>query len=191
MMWRDPRYWRDRKPQEIKIHELVEERRQADPDACRHLIRSRGSRVFMSQRRYRVYLDYYETDLYSALKRHVENRDYESLPEPVIWYMVKAHSSACMVLQQGISEEDCDPITHLDIQLTNVFLGLKRKREDSEGEKTKDKRAKTALSEEDWSEADWQVRMDIAIVPHTLTSCIGFTNDTSARRFRSSVLQFR
>ncbi|KAF2845639.1 hypothetical protein T440DRAFT_522522 [Plenodomus tracheiphilus IPT5] len=33
--WRDPQQWRDRRPREIRIHEIVEERRRAQPKICR------------------------------------------------------------------------------------------------------------------------------------------------------------
>ena len=55
--WRDPMIWRDRLPQEIRIHQLVEERRAADPAMCRHLIHMRAYRLLMRQRKYRLYLD--------------------------------------------------------------------------------------------------------------------------------------
>jgi hypothetical protein len=143
----------------------------------------------MSQRRYRIYLDFYEDNLYHVLTRHT-NDGYDYLPEPVIWYMVKVLSSACIVLQHGTSLEAWKPITHLDMQLPNVFLGLKRKRGESEGENTKNKRVKTG-PRKDWSEADWQVRNGYYHdTTHALTNRIGFTNDTSARRFRFSIIQF-
>lgn len=56
--WRDPQQWRNRRPREIRIHELVEKRREAQPAMCRNLVIYRGSRMLMRQRRYRLYTEY-------------------------------------------------------------------------------------------------------------------------------------
>ncbi|EUC51132.1 hypothetical protein COCMIDRAFT_21516 [Bipolaris oryzae ATCC 44560] len=71
--WRDPINWRDQLPKEIRIHQLV------DSDRARNraygsfdhdtLIEHYGYRLMLRQRKYRIYLAYYEGgDLHSALK---------------------------------------------------------------------------------------------------------------------------
>jgi hypothetical protein len=205
---RDPKNWRNRLPREIQNHRLVEERRFIEPEACRYLIRSRGDRLFISQRRYRIYLDHYEADLYHSLRKHIDNPSTHTLPEKVIWHMVKALASACLVLQQGTitgeAPEAWKPITHLDLQLGNIFLELRKpnlkrklKESDDDGEHEAgardNKRAKAASSEEEWTEEDWQVGNRFCyseiIDIHALTIPIGFHNDTSGSRLRFSVLQ--
>ncbi|KAF2818653.1 kinase-like protein [Ophiobolus disseminans] len=134
--WRDPRMWRDRTPQEIRIHELVEDRRIADPDMCHHLVHMRNSRLFMRRRKYRIYLDFYPGgSLDDAISYHDENwgrpkariNETRYLPEAYIWYVIKALVEACLVLRKGTTNaqpiEGWKPITHLDLQLPNVLLG--------------------------------------------------------------------
>jgi hypothetical protein len=192
-MWRDPRNWRNRLPREIQSHRLVEERRQANLDACRHLVRSRGHRLFMRKRRYRLYLDHYQGDLWHALTTHHTRKVMEGqLPEALIWYILRALSSACLILQYStVAEEPIQgwkPITHLDIFLPNIFLGLdKRKVRETDKENNEDdhtpalprkkqkmlpsKAKKLPITQSDngspdndaaedvqWSQADWDVR---------------------------------
>lgn len=46
---------------------------------------------------------------------------------PYIWYVIKALAGACLVLRNGTIDGEAvtgwRSITHLDLQLTNVFLG--------------------------------------------------------------------
>jgi len=63
--WRDPQQWRNRRPREVRIHELVEERRKAEPAMCRNLVIYRGSRIMMRQRRYRLYTEYCEGGVFT------------------------------------------------------------------------------------------------------------------------------
>ena len=155
--WRDPANWRDRLPREIRIHQLVEERRVVNPEMCRHLIHFLGYRLHMEQRRYRLYLEFCSSgNLYHAMSRHHQRwaapvsaaaaataaapapasapaRTF--LPEGYLWYVIKALASACLVLQRGVVEgdtvEDWRPITHLDLQTNNIFLHFKQ--QDEEG----------------------------------------------------------
>lgn len=176
--WRDPKNWRNRVPREIRIHQLVEERRKVEPEMCRYLVRYLGHRLLMRQRRYRTYLEYYEAgNLYNAMSNHYDDITSQRLPEAFIWYMVKALATACLVLQTGTTADGpvkgWKPITHLDLVLGNVFLGLKKRKRDDESEETgkakgvagpRGKRSKPVSKEdeeeEDWSNTDWQVRYE-------------------------------
>jgi hypothetical protein len=96
--------------------------------------------IFMRQRRYRIYLGYYDgSNLHSAMTHHFNQQTDPPPPEMIVWYIAKALASACLVLQQGITADEASaawkPITHLDIHLGNKFLDFnKRKREDSDSE---------------------------------------------------------
>lgn len=137
--WRDPKNWRDRLPREIRIHQLVEERRSVEPDSCRHLVCSCGHRLWMQSRRYRLYLDFYSGgDMRSAMKNYAENwtkneddsefNEEEYLSEGLIWYTIRPLATACSLLHKGsLSDGELygwRPITHLDLQLPNVVLGI-------------------------------------------------------------------
>jgi hypothetical protein len=133
---RDPKHWRNRLPREIRIHQIVEERRAEDADMCRHLVRFLGHRLLMRQARYRVYLERYEAgDLHHAMVDHFGETAAGTLPVQFIWYMVKALATACLVFENGTIDETpvegWKPIRHLDLVLGNVFLGLKRQNWDS------------------------------------------------------------
>ncbi|EUC33094.1 hypothetical protein COCCADRAFT_37035 [Bipolaris zeicola 26-R-13] len=66
--WRDPLNWRDQIPREIRIHQLVDNNRANDVYGHGTIIEHYGYRLMMRQRRYRIYLAYYEGgNLYSAL----------------------------------------------------------------------------------------------------------------------------
>jgi hypothetical protein len=176
--WRDPKNWRNRVLREIRIHQLVEERRKVEPDMCRYLVRYLGHRLLMRQRRYRTYLEHHEAgNLYNAMSDHYDDITSQRLPEAFIWYMVKALATACLVLQTGTTADEpvkaWKPITHLDLVLGNVFLGLKKRKRDGESETTgkakgvarpRGMRSKTASDkdeeEEDRSNTDWQVRYE-------------------------------
>lgn len=142
--WRDPKNWHDRLPREIRIHQLVEERRSVEPDSCRHLVRSRGHRLWMRSRRYRLYLDFYPGgDLRRAMKNYAENwtkeeedsefNREEDLSEGFIWYTIKSLATACLLLHRGtLSDNELfgwKPITHLDLQLPNVLLDISNPKE--------------------------------------------------------------
>jgi hypothetical protein len=72
--WRDPRNWRDRLPREVKIHQLVEERRAVRPAMLRHIVRYRAHRLMMRKRKYRLFLDFHAGgDLYKAMEDHHDN----------------------------------------------------------------------------------------------------------------------
>jgi hypothetical protein len=148
---------------------------------CRYLIYCRGHRLYMAQKRYRLYLDYYNAgDLWAPVHRQSET-EAEVIPEAFIWYMLRALASACLVLQCGTTADEpllnWKPITHLDIVLTNVFTRtIKRERDDESDEPSESaaepglpiKRRKKLPSmhsnddEEEggrteWSTADWDV----------------------------------
>jgi hypothetical protein len=162
-LWRDPQNWRNRLPREIWIHQLVEERRSDEP-GCEFLVRSHGYRVFMEQTRYRIYLDYYDaSDLSCAMVQHFQRQTDQDLPEEFIWYMAKALTSACIILQRGTMSDEAleswKPITHLDLKMPNILLAFKkRKREDGEDEELRGKRLNTASDTEIWTDTNWQVR---------------------------------
>jgi hypothetical protein len=137
--WRDPKEWRDQVPREIRIHQLIEERRADNRNMCHHLVHMRAHRLFMAQRRYRLYLDLYTGGaLEEAMGSYNENgengengkNDFpvpnKILPEAYIWYVIKALAEACTVLRKGTTDEAAiegwKPITHLDLQLVNVLL---------------------------------------------------------------------
>jgi hypothetical protein len=134
--WRDPKNWRDRLPHEIRIHELLEERRAVDPTMCHYIIRCRAHRLWMTSRRYRLYLDYHAGgDLNGAMKRCADNWKVRRpadesvfLPEGFVWYVIKALATACLVLQDGTTSDvpvdGWRPITHLDLHLPNVLLDV-------------------------------------------------------------------
>jgi hypothetical protein len=165
--WRDPMHWRSRVPREIRCHQLVEQRRAAEPDMCRFLIRFLGYRLMMTQMRYRIYLEHCEAgDLFHAMSDHDQERTAEFLPEAFIWYMMKALATACLVLRHGtIADEPVEewrPITHLDITPGNVLLGLKKRKRDgraddvSQGPVPEGPFSKR-LKDEKWASEDWQV----------------------------------
>jgi hypothetical protein len=128
----------------------------------------------MTQRRYRIYLEYYDaSNLYNAMTHHFHDQTDIPLTEKFIWYIAKALASACLVLQQGTTSDEAleawKPITHLDMHMGNIFLDFqKRKRGDSESKdgevgdyesgEGRDKKQKTATNTEQWTNADWQVR---------------------------------
>jgi len=134
--WRDPKNWRDRLPQEIRIHQLLEERRAVDPVMCRHIIRCRAHRLWMEHRRYRLYLDYHSGgDMNGAMTFHAKNWEDGKptdedifVPKGFIWYTIKALATACLVLREGTVDgttvDGWRPITHLDLQLPNVLLDV-------------------------------------------------------------------
>ncbi|KAH7068388.1 hypothetical protein BKA63DRAFT_581862 [Paraphoma chrysanthemicola] len=134
--WRDPKIWRGRVPQEIRCHQLIEQRREAEPEACRYLLRFLGYRLMMVQMRYRIYLEHYEVgDLYHAMSDYDKKCTAEFLPEVFIWYVMKALAMACLVLHKGtVADEPLEgwkPMTHLDVTPTNVLLSLKRRKREA------------------------------------------------------------
>lgn len=161
--WRDPMHWRDRVPLEIRIHQRVDRNR--PPGGGRghdSLIEHRGYRLMMKQRRFRIYLKYYEGgDLDTACEDNfflrsqdshfhmypgLNNFDLVHLPEdgtvpPIlsegfIWWIFRSLVNACQVLHSGQvlnvdgSNPDWQPITHLDIRPSNIFLQPRPHRDD-------------------------------------------------------------
>lgn len=78
IQWRDPCFWRDQLPCEIHMHQLVDNGRVVsdsddEPAGSDHetLVRHHGYRLMMTQRRYRIFFDYYEGgNLWHALEKH-------------------------------------------------------------------------------------------------------------------------
>jgi hypothetical protein len=166
--WRDPKNWRDRLPQEIRIHQLVEERRAVYPEICQHLIRMRSYRLLMVQRKYRLYLDFCGGgDLFHAMLGHEanwaseEDRNTDSfLPQGYIWYIIKALASACLVLRTGTTDEESvqgwKAITHMDWQLTNVLLDF-------------DQRGNVTMTEKEGSKGKGKQPAEVKVTDANLT----------------------
>ena len=140
--WRDPIQWRDRIPREIRNHRKVDENRELANGLNRqNLVRHEGYRLMMEQRRYRIYLDYYEGgDLYRATERKFQVQktvkdsfdDLEDntphIPEDLIWHIARSLVTACQILHFGQAGNvstpvaGWQPITHCDINLPNIFM---------------------------------------------------------------------
>jgi serine/threonine protein kinase len=137
--WRDPTYWRDYLPREIRVHQKIDAKRPGDGKTLGHgnLLRHRGYRLMMRQRRYKLYLDFREGgDLYQGLKEHFERwkkrqaagstERLKIIPESLVWHVFSQLVDGCLVLQMGSIPPSTDPtwqpIAHLDISLANVFL---------------------------------------------------------------------
>jgi hypothetical protein len=130
----------DKKPREIRIHQLVEERRLEDEDSCQHLITCKGHRILWVQASYRLYLEFCKAgDVHHATVASYRNEDCKEtkgkkledrlLPEPFIWWVIKCMASACLTLDRGTQSADrvTDwlPIMHLDLGNTqNTFLAM-------------------------------------------------------------------
>jgi hypothetical protein len=153
--WRDPKHWRDRVPKEIRVHQLVEERRKVNPEMCRHLIRFRGHRLWMMQRRFRIYLDHYEGgNLNDFAYYHRDHMRENPLSEEFLWYMLASVVSASLVMHRGTTGDEpiegWRPITHADLKPMNVFLGLSKRKRDEEDEMgSATKRSKKTQDEEE------------------------------------------
>lgn len=121
--WRDPVAWRDRRPMEIRIHQIIDESRAAAAGlGHENLAEHRGYRLMMRQRRYRIYLEYYEGgDLCDAINPGF-------IPEGFIWRVLESLLTACQILHFGRAgnapgaAHGWRPITHLDIKAENIFL---------------------------------------------------------------------
>ncbi|KAL6157809.1 hypothetical protein ACJQWK_07851 [Exserohilum turcicum] len=75
--WRDPILWRDQVPREIRIHQVVDEHRDNTTGGHRNLAQHYGYRLMMRQRRYRIYLNYYEGGDLSAALRNLPSPELE------------------------------------------------------------------------------------------------------------------
>jgi hypothetical protein len=112
----------------------------------------RAHRLFIEQMKFRLYLDFYAGGtLWDAMghydanwkKGPAEGRISENvLPEAYIWYVLHALTEACTLLQKGTLEggvvDGWKPITHMDLQLANVFLDVSN-RQDAETDAGKGK----------------------------------------------------
>ncbi|KAF1849246.1 uncharacterized protein K460DRAFT_354115 [Cucurbitaria berberidis CBS 394.84] len=141
--WRDPSYWRNHLPREIRIHQLVDEHRGYNGDLFRkadrkRLVKHYSHRLMMHRRRYRIYLKYYPGgDIQSSLQwaNMIELDTMQRphvVPEGFIWHVLVSLVKACRVLRTGFDHPlpdmgedlfaDWKPVTHLDISLRNIFL---------------------------------------------------------------------
>ncbi|KAH6882458.1 hypothetical protein BKA58DRAFT_447083 [Alternaria rosae] len=168
--WREPKNWRDRLLQETRIHQLLEELRAANSAMCRHIIRLRAHRLWMEERRYRLYIDLHSGgDINRAMTFCVRNWEKENpltrtffIPEGLVWYTIKALGTACLVLREGTIDDTLvdgwRPITHLDLQLPNVLLDVYTPRIPEVKEKSKAGSSKSArLNRADTD--DWRAEM--------------------------------
>ncbi len=152
--WRDPRFWRDGLPSEVRVHQLVEDRRKEVPDDCRHLIRCFGHRLIMTQMRYRLYLEFCTSgNLWDAMD--VGGKGNKIPPEAYIWYLIRALATALLVLRDGKSGDfkakGWNQIHHLDVQLPNVFLDYRPLDElVLEGSDAEDTHVRPALTAEEF-----------------------------------------
>lgn len=121
-------YWRDRIPLEIRIHQRVDiNRPESGGRGHDSLIEHRGYRLMMAQRRFRLYMNYYEGgDLRNAVHRNFQLREQNPeyplyrgyndhdlvhigdrgnipliLPEGFIWWVFRSLVDACQMLQFG------------------------------------------------------------------------------------------
>ncbi|KAF2709912.1 kinase-like protein [Pleomassaria siparia CBS 279.74] len=119
-------HWRERRPREIKIHELVESIRPPGISRShRNLIQCRGSRLMMRQARYRLYLEHCNgRNLWRAMegrwfegpkfRPNRKRRPFDTpaldadkvLPESFIWYIFGSLVDACLTLQLGGIPDD-------------------------------------------------------------------------------------
>jgi len=150
----NPREWRDRVPREIKIHQLIEEGRNNQGTGFDYLLRFRTYRLIMRKKRARIYLDFLPGgDLGKAFQtywkyyverkpedREPEGRNYfyhpavasweekgEYLPEEFLWEAFRDLVHGCLAMQQGDvrnPQQGWRPLTHLDINYTNVMLHI-------------------------------------------------------------------
>jgi len=112
----------------------------------------------MRHRKYRLYLDLHAggslwhamADLEQnwALSAEEGRNSSEYLPEEYVWYVIRALAEACMVLRNGTTDDQAiegwRPITHLDFQLTNVLLDLKKRNAPEAGATRKGKERASA-----------------------------------------------
>ncbi|KAF2005681.1 kinase-like protein [Amniculicola lignicola CBS 123094] len=129
--WRDPMAWLDRVPFEVRIHQLVETCRGDNTGPARNLIRFRAYRLWMAERRVRIYLDYYNMGSLWGCVFVPQEEEGRQLIAPVrgiweefVWYLLSALVDAVDVLHRGVAgtRGNWRAITHCDIQPTNVFL---------------------------------------------------------------------
>lgn len=91
----------------------------------------------MRQRRFGIYLQYYEGgDLANAVdtqfartELYLTNRwQLDLIPETFIWKVARSLVTACQILQYGcsgiapVAAASWQPITHLDMSLASIFM---------------------------------------------------------------------
>ncbi|KAJ4993304.1 hypothetical protein SVAN01_01279 [Stagonosporopsis vannaccii] len=140
--WRDPKNWRDGLPREIAVNRRIESRRIEEPEACQYIVKYRGHRLLMEQRRFRLYANFaaggnltaammpYDRRWEKIKPEHVPVQRH--LPEAFIWHFIKALATACLVLETGtLGDAPVDnwkPVFHLDFQTPNILLDLQAKK---------------------------------------------------------------
>lgn len=150
--WRDPNNWRDRLPREVAIHQRIESRRAAEPEAFEYIVKCRGHRLLTSKRRFRLYLDFASGGSIGPTVEKYDKRwndiasdkiDTEKcLPEAFIWYTIKALATACLALENSTLGNDpvgdWKPIMHLDFQTPNILLDVQSKKRKHADDSTAD-----------------------------------------------------
>ncbi|KAJ4363495.1 hypothetical protein N0V83_009790 [Neocucurbitaria cava] len=130
--WINPTNWRDGLPQELAICQRLHK--------CKSegILRFRGYRLNMQERRYRMYNDVCDyTDLGDVLSsyfvEHAAALGCEEapvhLPEGFLWYVLGALVDAVSVLRDGDGNEGWEKIVHKDLCLDNIFV-MATKRDD-------------------------------------------------------------
>lgn len=134
--FRDPVQWRDGLPKEIALHRRIDRKRKRDRDdhpktnmdandsshdsGFDNVIASRGYRLMMFKRRYRLYLDYYACKelcdhvwkKFVDWRREVLPEDeltirYQGIPtidEKFIWYVFRSLVKGLLILHEGTTD---------------------------------------------------------------------------------------
>lgn len=132
------RFWRDRRPREVKIHQLLEAGR-SNGTGFDNVVRFRTYRLMMGHKRLRLFTDYYpgkdmNRSLRPMLKLYHRDGSVEPpsefwipLPERFLWEAFRDLVNACLVMQQGDvrdAKKDWKPITHCDLHAANIMLDI-------------------------------------------------------------------
>ncbi|KAF2815953.1 kinase-like protein [Mytilinidion resinicola] len=114
---------------EIEMHLLVE------GPGCKNILKMRGEGFREETEVGMMYLDYAAgIDLEHMIKLHYQNR--EPVPEAYLWFVFDGLADALMSITTGVCPEkaadsslpgadmlEWDPVYHLDIKPSNIFLG--------------------------------------------------------------------
>ncbi|CAI6332863.1 unnamed protein product [Periconia digitata] len=139
----NPIEWRQRLPREICIHRIIDNAREKDPLGYRNLMRHRGYRLMMFDKRYRIFMDYHAfgdlTDSVQDRRRYMDGNlgqwntskhpQKERLPEGFLWHVFRELVKAGQTFRHGHHDiekrgdfEDWRPLVHRDIGARNVFV---------------------------------------------------------------------
>ncbi|OJD36219.1 serine threonine protein kinase [Diplodia corticola] len=134
--WTDPLYWRDSLPREISIHEHL---KKINPP-CPYLMSSRGYRLNLRQRIWRLYLPYKPGMTLKEPMKFKRSEGDSDIPLDFIFYTFLATAEACLALECGwwggqeneplaeVLEKTGGrrpgwiPIVHRDLKPGNIFL---------------------------------------------------------------------